>query len=300
MAPGPQAWPGRKIYPDTAHGVNIGAVRGFLPRGQRILVLSPHPDDDVLGMGGTLRRLAARQNRVLVLYPTDGAGGVTDAFARAWLARRGRRPTAAAIGGAKQAIRRGEARRSLAVLGRIRHRFLVLPFYRRPGREVGADDVRTLAAAIARERPDLAFGTGELSDPRGTHARAMAAFFAAIARASRRLGRPIPVWLYRGAWESWRPAQVDGTVFLSPGEARRKRAAFLAHRSQDPPPVGGSDPRPFWKRVESRNRSLARSLARRGLPAGAACEGFRRVRSLPRALAWALRRAKARRPPALG
>jgi glucosamine-6-phosphate deaminase len=280
--------------------------RSKLPSGRRVLVFSPHPDDDVISMGGILHKLHANGNEITVAYQTSGNIAVFDHEVRRYLdlmerVERGFEldvaplmelrsriesfldrkapgevdiPEVQAI---KRAIRESESVAALASLGipRDRAQFMNLPFYR-TGQvrkdPIGPEDVEIVHRLLEVVRPDKGFAAGDLSDPHGTHRMCLEA----IERALERYGRPAPeLWLYRGAWEEWTVSEASMLVPLSEEELRRKVLAIFKHESQkDKPPFPGPDEREFWQRVEDRNRGTATMLEKLGLPAYFAMEAF--------------------------
>ena len=288
----------------------ISKIRGRskLPRGRRVLVFSPHPDDDVISMGGALRKLVENGNTVTVAYQTSGNIAVFDhevrrylSFARSAarvlslegeksfeeLAARVEASLGAKEPGAvdsrdvqelKRLIRETEAVAALEAtgLGREHARFLDLPFYRTGGVEknpISDADVEIVSALVDELRPQIVFAAGDLSDPHGTHRMCLRA----VQRALDTYDGPSPeLWLYRGAWQEWPVAEATILVPMSEAELRSKVLAIFRHQSQkDVALFPGPDPREFWQRVESRNRETAERLRRLGLPAYYAMEAYR-------------------------
>ncbi len=291
----------------------MARIRGKsrLPCGHRILVFSPHPDDDVISMGGLLRKLAENGNRVTVAYQTSGNIAVFDHEVRRYLdfMRRAARilgPAGAgdltariaaverelatkgpgeidpsAIQKLKRAIRESEATAALEALGlpRARGRFLDLPFYRTGQvrkNPIGRADVEIVSRLLDEVRPRMVFAAGDLSDPHGTHRMCLEAVERALEDYT---GPPPWFWLYRGAWQEWGVSEATVLVPLSAGELSRKVQAIFRHESQkDSAPFPGSDPREFWQRVVDRNRETADLLRTLGLPAYRAMEAYRVTR----------------------
>ncbi len=287
----------------------ISKIRGKsrLPRGQRMLVFSPHPDDDVISMGGLLRKLAANGNRVTVAYMTSGNIAVFDHELRRYLdfMRRasgvidlGNRET---LGSAlhrvedeverkepgegdpvvvqhlKRVIRETEAVAGIQALGLPARcaRFLNLPFYqtgevrKNPITEADLEIVTNLLEDV---RPSMVFAAGDLSDPHGTHRMCLETVERALDRYT---GAAPWLWLYRGAWQEWSVNEATVLVPLSEGELRRKVQAIFRHESQkDSAPFPGPDAREFWQRVVDRNRGTADFLRSLGLPAYRAIEAY--------------------------
>lgn len=281
-------WPGGKPPERRRPGDIVRPRDAVHPK--TVLVLSPHPDDDVIGMGGTLLRLVDHGHHVHVAHCTSGANAVPDEDVRR------HRDLAVLLGGvgpdpadaaqwrrAKAAVRRAEALSAGRACGLAaeRIRFLDLPFYDRRaaggvGDPLGEDDVAILAAELDRLRPHQLYAAGDLRDPNGTHRRC----FAVLRRAIQALGAPAwwracEVFLYRGAWDAVEAHELVMTVPLAPADVERKRRAILCHRSQaDGALFPGDDAREFWQRAEARCAAAAAVLDALGLPEYTAVEGF--------------------------
>src|SRR5580658_1448233 len=274
---------------------------------KRVLVLSPFPDDDVIGMGGTLCRLVEHGHEVHVAYQVSGANSVSDeALARALRfvgdsglagpqnAERLRSICAAhEAGGAlpetpeivqwKGLVRRQEALAAARVCGVAPDRlhFLDLPFYRTaPGsrRQLGDGDRAAMRGVIGGIRPHLIFEAGDLDDPHGTHRLCLHALRDALASLSAEPWvRECELWLYRGAWSEWSADEIDMAVPLSPQEVLRRRRAIFCHETQkDMALFLGDDRREFWQRSEDRSRRLAETYNNLGLAEYEAIEAFKR------------------------
>ena len=288
----------------TLNGIVFNALiakikgRGKLPSGKRVIVFSPHPDDDVISAGGILRKLQQNDNDVLVAYQTSGNIAVFDHEVRRYLdfVRR----TAADFGYgneklqpllesteaflARKAPGEVDSEAVLMLKRRIREveaisgietlflharqaRFLNLPFYQ-TGKvrkdPVGPGDIQIILDLLSEKRPEIVLVAGDLSDPHGTHRMCLEAVEQALARYG---GEPPEVWSYRGAWQEWSIAEADILVPLSEEELRLKISAIFKHQSQkDRAPFPGVDEREFWQRVEERNRGTAQLVDRLGLP----------------------------------
>ena len=287
----------------------IAKIRGKsrLPRGQRMLVFSPHPDDDVISMGGLLRKLTENGNDVTVAYQTSGNIAVFDHEVRRYLdfMRRAARVIdlgdrdileavlrsvekdlakkepgdvdSAVVQDLKRIIRESEASAGIAELGLSADhaRFLDMPFYR-TGKvrknPISETDVGIVVNLLEEVRPTMVFAAGDLSDPHGTHRMCLEAVERALGRYR---GDPPWLWLYRGAWEEWSVNEATVLVPLSDGEMRAKVQAIFRHESQkDSAPFPGPDDREFWQRVVDRNRGTADLLQSLGLPAYRAMEAY--------------------------
>jgi glucosamine-6-phosphate deaminase len=286
----------------------IAKIRGRskLPTGKRVVVFSPHPDDDVISMGGMLNKLHQNRNDIVVAYMTSGNIAVFDHEVRRYadfLRRFGNDfdindSTAGAlieeveqfldskqvgeidafpVQVMKRAIREAEAVSGIETFGMKREqaRFLNLPFYQ-TGKvkkdPIGPEDVRLVLDLLEEQKPELVFVAGDLSDPHGTHRMCLEAVNGALARYS---GQPPEMWYYRGAWQEWEIAEADVLVPLSEDELRAKKMAIFKHQSQkDRAPFPGQDDREFWQRVEERNRNTAHRVDRLGLPEYFAMEAY--------------------------
>ena len=283
--------------------------RSKLPRGRTIVCFSPHPDDDVISMGGILHKLVQNGNAMTVAYMTSGNIAVFDHDVRRHLDFLERVDRARGVGGAelhalaervraslaakragdvdvpevqdlKRVIRESEAVSGIEVMGLTREnaRFLDLPFYR-TGKvrkdPIGPEDVRIVRALLDEVRPDLIFVAGDLSDPHGTHRMCKEAVDAALAGIAAAGGALPEVWLYRGAWQEWPVTEATWLVPMSQEELRVKIQAIFKHQSQkDSAPFPGQDEREFWQRVEQRNKETARTLDRLGLAEYFAMEAY--------------------------
>jgi glucosamine-6-phosphate deaminase len=310
--------------PGALNGVVFNALgskirgRSKLPRDQGIVCFSPHPDDDVISMGGILRKLVENGNAIVVAYMTSGNLAVFDHdvrrhldFLRRLAAERklGESPTAelgarveeflaskrpgdvdiTEVQDVKRMIRESEAVAGLRTLGLEEGaaRFLNLPFYR-TGKvkkdPIGPADVAIVRALLEEVRPDLIFVAGDLSDPHGTHRMCKQAIDAALAEHTGRDQAQPEVWLYRGAWQEWPVTEATWLVPLSQEELRLKIQAIFKHQSQkDTAPFPGPDEREFWQRVEARNKGTAAELDRLGLAEYFAMEAYVVDSSLARA-----------------
>jgi glucosamine-6-phosphate deaminase len=303
-------WPGgrdpRRTKPGDAPVRPLRAASaGVFPK--RVLVLSPHPDDDVIGMGGTLCRLVEHGHEVHVAYQVSGANAVSDEALmralrfvgdsglagpgnverlRALFARHeseGSLPETPETLHWKGLVRRQEALAAARVCGVAPDRlhFLDLPFYHAsPGsrRQLGDADRAVMWELLGSLRPHLIFAAGDLDDPHGTHRLCLHALRDALARQS---GEPwvreSELWLYRGAWSEWSADEIDMAVPLSPQEVLRRRRAIFCHETQkDMALFLGDDRREFWQRSEDRSRRLAETYNALGLAEYEAIEAFKR------------------------
>ena len=286
----------------------IAKIRGRskLPAGKRVVVFSPHPDDDVISMGGMLNKLFQNKNDIIVAYQTSGNIAVFDHEVRRYadfLRRFGHdfdlndsasgaliqeveefldskkvgEIDAFPVQVMKRAIREAEAVSGIETFGMKREqaRFLNLPFYQ-TGKvrkdPIGPEDVHKVLELLEEQKPELVFVAGDLSDPHGTHRMCLEAVQGALAQYS---GPSPEMWYYRGAWQEWEIAEADVLVPLSEDELRAKKMAIFKHQSQkDRAPFPGQDDREFWQRVEDRNRNTAVRVDRLGLPEYFAMEAY--------------------------
>lgn len=277
---------------------------------RRALVFSPHPDDDVICMAGTLRRLVEQGHEVHTAYMVSGALSVFDHdvarhgdFVRDFNRIFGLTPEqTAAIERHIDAFLRGKPRgamdspevqaiktliRKTEAIDAAKHcglpeeriHFLELPFYN-TGRvqkfAIDEEDIRRVYELLARVRPQMVFLAGDMSDPHGTHRLCLQAALAALEQ-HRASGAPEPeIWLYRGAWEEWPAERIDMAVPLAPDELRQKRFAIFRHQTQKDRAMfpGPFDAREFWQRAEERNMGTAAIYDALGLPEYHAIEAF--------------------------
>jgi glucosamine-6-phosphate deaminase len=304
-------WPGGRNPAKTRPGdAPVRPLRspgaGIFPK--RVLILSPHPDDDVISMGGTLCRLVDQGHEVHIAYEVSGAGAVSDeavwrslAFVRdSQLVEKSQTSRIAALctglaeGEAlpstpellrwKGLIRRLEAISAARVCGvpETRLHFLDLPFYQPAprSRQFGPDDVAAIHALLAKVQPHLIYAAGDLEDPHGTHRLCLHILRDALRQA---IAAKEPwvqmseLWLYRGAWAEWPLEDIDLAVPLSPQEVLRRRRAIFRHETQkDQALFLGEDRREFWQRTEDRGRHLAQAYNALGLAEYEAIEAFKR------------------------
>ncbi|RIK87951.1 MAG: glucosamine-6-phosphate deaminase [Planctomycetota bacterium] len=301
-------WPGGK----PEHARRAGDVprfgAGTFPK--RALIFSPHPDDDVISMGGTLIRLVDQGHQVHVAYQTSGNIAVFDDDAIAFtdfvsefnrhfkidvertaqleahvdeFVRR-KQPgqvDSPEVQSIKGMIRRCEARAATRTcnIPESQLHFLDMPFYetgRVRKKPLSDEDVRLTVELLRKVRPHQIYAAGDLSDPHGTHRTCLRAVFLACKQVEHEdWYKDCVVWLYRGAWQEWPAHQIEMAVPLSPQELLRKRAAIFKHESQkDKALFPGPDPREFWQRAEQRNRYTAELYDKLGLAEYEAIEGF--------------------------
>jgi glucosamine-6-phosphate deaminase len=302
-------WPGGKPNADDSNRPERAT-----PFPKRVIIFSPHPDDDVISMGGTFIRLVDQGHEVHVAYQTSGNIAVfdDDAIRFADFVRdfneafglnkadgekfyksvvkslKGKGPgqvDSPEVLTIKGLIRRGEAKaggRYVGIPDEQMH-FLDMPFYETGAvkkKPLGEDDIQLIVDLLTKIKPHQVYAAGDLSDPHGTHRVCLAAIFEAIDRLKNEPWmKDCWVWLYRGAWQEWDIDQIEMAVPLSPDELMRKRRAIFKHQSQkDSAMFPGSDKREFWMRAEDRNHATADAYNKLGLAEYEAMEAFVRYR----------------------
>ncbi|MBL7760465.1 MAG: glucosamine-6-phosphate deaminase [Sediminibacterium sp.] len=282
------------------------------PYPKKCLIFSPHPDDDIISMGGTFMRLHDQGNEVHVAYQTSGNIAVSDEFvtrfidfavgfeemfgidnsksreqlqaARAFIATKQKdQSDTKEIRAIKGLIRRGEAKATCRYVGLTEDRchFMNLPFYETGAVEkkpLGEEDIQITMELLRKIQPHQVFCAGDLADPHGTHKVCLEAVFEAMRRL-KAAGEPWVkdcwVWLYKGAWQEWDIAEIEMAIPMSPDQVKKKRFGIFIHQSQkDAVPFQGADSREFWQRAEERNANTADLYAALGLTKYAAMEAF--------------------------
>ena len=292
----------------------LGAkIRGKskLPRGRKTLCFSPHPDDDVISMGGILRKFVENENDITVAYMTSGNIAVFDHDVRRYMdflvrldqerigggttvrtladtvhafleSKHAGQVDIAEVQDVKRIIRESEAVSGIEVMGLTRDhaRFLNLPFYQ-TGKvrkdPIGPADVAIVADLLRTVQPEIIFVAGDLSDPHGTHRMCKEAIDGALREVYGGVDAPPrpEVWLYRGAWQEWPITEATVLVPLSQEELTIKIQAIFKHQSQkDSAPFPGQDAREFWQRVEQRNKATSAQLDHLGLAEYFAMEAY--------------------------
>lgn len=295
-------WPGGK--PNAEDSTRPVKSKPF-PK--KVLIFSPHPDDDVISMGGTFIRLVQQGHNVHVAYETSGDvavhddvvlqhidavrelgyGDKLDEVKKLIKSKKPGEPEPRALLDMKAAIRRSEARgavRSFGLNEDTNAHFLNLPFYesggvtKLPSSQVDIDIIKKLIKEI---HPDQIYMAGDLADPHGTHRVCTEAALDAIGQLKEEGEEWLEkttIWLYRGAWMEWELGRVDMAVPLSPGELIQKRHAIFRHLSQkDIVPFPGDDPREFWQRAEERTQNTAYLYDKLGMAEYQAIEVFLRL-----------------------
>ena len=292
-------WPGGKpSADDTSRPERAEPIK------KRVIIFSPHPDDDVISMGGTFDRLVEQGHDVHIAYQTSGNIAVSDYEALKYAevikdivshnsqvetiikkinSKEGDFEDDLEVRKLKGLIRKREsiaATRFIGIPDENVH-FLNLPFYetgtvkKNPISQVDIDIVADLIASI---KPHQIYAAGDLADPHGTHKVCLDSIFAALKQLKKQnYMKDCWVWLYRGAWHEWDIHQIEMAVPMSPDQVLKKRKAIFFHQSQkDGVMFQGNDTREFWVRAEDRNNETARRYHDLGLSDYAALEAFKR------------------------
>lgn len=306
-------WPGGKPNADDSKRPERAA-----PYPKKIIVFSPHPDDDVISMGGTLHRLCVQDHDVHVAYQVSGNIAVGDEEVVRYceylrdvsekyspndttLKDKAERiieylnnksgdqgPEHPDVLFMKGTIRREEARNAARYSGVKNENihFLDLPFYETgmvKKNDLSQADVDIVKELIIRIKPDSMFVAGDLADPHGTHKVCLDAILAAVDEMKdEEWIQNCRIWMYRGAWAEWEMDHIEMAVPISPEELRHKRNAILKHQSQaESAPFLGDDERLFWQRAEDRNRATADLYNQLGLASYEAIEAFVQYKIIP-------------------
>jgi glucosamine-6-phosphate deaminase len=274
------------------------------PEKKRAIIFSPHPDDDVISMGGTFDRLVEQGHEVHIVYQTSGNIAVSndEALKFAEIGRifnpenetylkiiesinqkNNAISDSIELRNLKGQIRQKESLGATRFLGLPDNQvhFLNLPFYETgtiKKSPLSKIDIDLTIAKIEEIKPHQIFAAGDLADPHGTHKVCLDSLFMALEKIKL---QPFMddcwVWLYRGAWHEWDIHEIDMAVPMSPNQVLRKRTAIFYHQSQkDGVMFQGDDSREFWVRVEERNKDTAEKFKDLGLASYAAMEAFKR------------------------
>lgn len=283
-----------------------------VPYPKKCIIFSPHPDDDIISMGGTFQRLHDQGHEVHVAYQTSGNIAVTDEFVTRFLdfavgfenmfnidSKRSEEILSKArqyldqkksneidtpeIRAIKGLIRRCEAKATCRYVGipDANSHFQNLPFYETGTIEknpMGEEDVQLTMELLRKIKPHQVFCAGDLADPHGTHKVCLEIVFEALRRIKSEGDEWVNdcwMWLYKGAWQEWDLSEIEMAVPMSPDQVMKKRYGIFIHQSQkDMVPFQGSDNREFWQRAEDRNSNTANLYAQLGMTKYAAMEAF--------------------------
>ena len=294
-------WPGGKEnvnqdkYPERSH-----------PKIKTCIIFSPHPDDDVISMGGTLDRLISQGHKVHVVYQTSGSiavnnqdvlkfievsesifGKIPDKLEKLKSELGSENVSSKELLAIKGKIRESEARAAVRYLG-LKDKnihFLNLPFYetgKAVKNPISIADIKPTVDLINKIKPHQIYAAGDLADPHGTHRKCLDIVFESLKKIKTKpYASDCWVWLYRGAWMDWDLHEVQMAIPLSPSEVLRKRKAIFYHQTQkDGVIFQGDDRREFWVRAEDRNQLNAKKFNDIGLADYEAIELFRRYNFL--------------------
>jgi glucosamine-6-phosphate deaminase len=298
-------WPGGKPNADDTNRPERAT-----PAKKKVLIFSPHPDDDIISMGGTFQRLVDQGHEVHVAYQTSGNIAVADDEAFRFIefvrdynrqfninsplsdkiynealeflkVKKNGEKDSPALRYVKGIIRKGEAKNTCRFVGLPMDRvhFLNLPFYETGDIEkkpIGVKDIVIIAALIDAVQPHQLYAAGDLADPHGTHKVCLDGIFEAMKTlAQKEFMKDCWVWLYKGAWAEWDIDLIEMVVPMSPDQVLKKRHGIFKHQSQkDGVVFQGSDSREFWQRAEDRNKATAEIYNRLGLAEYEAMEAF--------------------------
>lgn len=298
-------WPGGKPNADDSKRPERAE-----PAKKRILIFSPHPDDDIISMGGTFKRLQEQGHEVHVGYQTSGNIAVADdealrfasfvcdyndkfgiesveavnIYKRALSFLQNKKDSSIDISevrNIKGLIRKGEAQSTCYFVGLpdSHIHFMELPFYETgtiKKKPLGEKDIKLTMDLIDKIKPHQIYAAGDLADPHGTHKVCLDAVFESVKRLkSKKYMDDCWVWLYRGAWQEWGIDKIEMAVPMGPDQVLEKRKAIFKHQSQkDGVVFQGADSREFWQRAEDRNKETADLYLQLGLSHYAAMEAF--------------------------
>ena len=294
-------WPGGKPNSDDKYRPERAQ-----PASKKVIIFSPHPDDDVISMGGTFDRLVSQGHEVHIVYQTSGNIAVSDQDAlkylevtsdfisskedesigkliKAFEVINPQKPAPRSICDLKGSIRKRESLGATRYMGipDSQVHFMNLPFYETgmiAKNPVSKIDIDHTVALIEKIKPHQIYAAGDLADPHGTHRVCLDIVFESLKILKpKKFMDDCWLWLYRGAWHEWDIHEIEMAVPMSPDQVLRKRKAIFYHQSQkDGVMFQGNDHREFWIRAEERNAATAKKYQALGLAEYAAIEAFRR------------------------
>lgn len=298
-------WPGGKPNADDSKRPERAE-----PSKKRVLIFSPHPDDDIISMGGTFKRLHEQGHEVHIGYQTSGNIAVADDEALRFASfvcdyndkfgikspeaediykkaitflknKKASEVDIAEVRYIKGLIRKGEARSTSFYIGIPEEQihFMELPFYETgtiKKNPIGEVDIQITMELIDKIKPHQIYAAGDLADPHGTHKICLDTVFEAVKRLKpKKFMNDCWVWLYRGAWQEWEIDEIEMAVPMGPDQVLEKRKGIFKHQSQkDGVVFQGADSREFWQRAEDRNKETADLYDELGLSHYAAMEAF--------------------------
>ena len=294
-------WPGGKPNSDDKYRPERAQ-----PASKKVIIFSPHPDDDVISMGGTFDRLVSQGHEVHIVYQTSGNIAVSNQDAlkylevtsdfisskedesigkliKAFEVINPQKPAPRSICDLKGSIRKRESLGATRYIGipDSQVHFMNLPFYETgmiAKNPVSKIDIDHTVALIEKIKPHQIYAAGDLADPHGTHRVCLDIVFESLKILKpKKFMDDCWLWLYRGAWHEWDIHEIEMAVPMSPDQVLRKRKAIFYHQSQkDGVMFQGNDHREFWIRAEERNAATAKKYQALGLAEYAAIEAFRR------------------------
>jgi glucosamine-6-phosphate deaminase len=294
-------WPGGKPDSDDSK-----RPERSIPNPKTVIIFSPHPDDDVISMGGTFDRLVSQGNNVHVAYQTSGNIAVSNEDAKKFIevsldmfpekankdfdqimkdfnTNKNNQFDSSIIRKLKSSIRKRESLAATRFMGISDDQvhFMNLPFYETgkvSKKPISKRDIDITIKLISKIKPHQIYAAGDLADPHGTHRVCLDIVFSAIkSLKNESFMKDCWLWLYRGAWHEWEIDEIDMAVPMSPDQVLRKRKAIFYHQSQkDGVMFQGNDFREFWVRAEERNAHTAKKYKELGLSDYAAIEAFKR------------------------
>ncbi len=292
-------WPGGKPNADDTY-----RPERKKPKKKRVIIFSPHPDDDVVSMGGTFDRLVSQGHEVHVAYQTSGNIAVSNEEVLKFVelyedffdeSSNFIKELKNLLSDKKKIVKDNRVRK-LASLIREKEslaatrfiglddsnvHFLGLPFYETgeiKKNKPGLEDLKIMCDLIKSIKPHQIFAAGDLADPHGTHKVCIDLLFNSLKQLKKiDFMKDCWVWLYRGAWHEWESYEIDMAVPLSPEQVLKKRRSIFYHQSQNNNVMfQGDDEREFWQRVEERNRAIAINYNELGMADYQAMETFKR------------------------
>ena len=305
-------WPGGKPNSDDS-----SRPEKSTPAKKRIIIFSPHPDDDVISMGGTFDRLIQQGHDIHVAYQTSGNTAVWDEYImeifeqndnlfkeisenniltksykkyskqiKEYIEEKVDKEGFKILNEIKGSVRKSEAYQACKFIGlknKKKIHFLEMPFYQKGDKkrkDISKKDIDIVKNLIKKIKPHQIFAAGDLNDPHGTHRLCLRSIYRSIDELkSFKFIKKCSLWLYKGAWEEWKIEDIEMAVPLSPDQIIKKRKAIFKHKSQkDGAVFPGDDPREFWQRAEERSANTANIYSELGFAKYAAIEGFKKYR----------------------
>ena len=292
-------WPGGKPGADDTY-----RPERALPSKKRVLIFSPHPDDDVISMGGTFARLVSQGHEVHVAYQTSGNIAVNNSDVLKYIevysetsskAKKKLKDLINLLKNNNEILENTEVRKMASIIREKESlaatrfvgipdsnvHFLKLPFYETGTVKKSSPkqlDKKIMSDIISKIKPHQIYAAGDLADPHGTHKVCLDVFFNVLKTIRQKsFMKDCWVWLYRGAWHEWEVHEIDMSIPMSPNQVLRKRKAIFYHQTQkDNVMFQGDDNREFWVRTEDRNRAIAKTFHDLGMSDYSAIETFKR------------------------